>query len=125
MRQFLDGRALFFRNEQPAGQCDVTSGPQFGFGARDDDGGSYWVVADERARAQLRPGDLVLGDDDGVVVVPVSLAPELAKKAGAHAEWEEFTRMRLAQGGELRKYYPLNDEAKIEYEEWKKQQGAE
>ncbi|HHX65961.1 MAG TPA: ribonuclease activity regulator RraA, partial [Chloroflexi bacterium] len=40
-----------------------------------------------------------------------------------HAEWEDFTRMRLAQGGDLRKYYPLSDEAWIEYEEWKKTQG--
>jgi hypothetical protein len=31
--------------------------------------------------------------------------------------------LRLSQGGDLRKYYPLNDEARVEYEEWKKAQG--
>ena len=72
----------------------------------------------------VMPGDIIIADDDGAVVVPIALAPELAKKAGAHAEWEVFTRMRLAQGGDLRKYYPLNDEAKIEYEEWRKTQEA-
>lgn len=71
----------------------------------------------------VMPGDIIVADDDGVVVVPIALAPELAKKANEKAGWEEFTRMRLAQGGELRKYYPLSDEARLEYEAWRKAQG--
>jgi regulator of RNase E activity RraA len=70
----------------------------------------------------VMPGDIIVADDDGVVVVPIKLAPELAKKAGDHAEWEEFTRMRLAEGGELKKYYPLSDEARPEYEAWREAQ---
>ncbi|MBT4498863.1 MAG: ribonuclease activity regulator RraA [Gemmatimonadetes bacterium] len=70
----------------------------------------------------VMPGDIIIADDDGAVVVPITLAPELAKKGTEHAEWEDFTRMRLAQGGDLRKYYPLNDEARAEYEEWRKKQ---
>jgi DNA-binding PadR family transcriptional regulator len=30
--------------------------------------------------------------------------------------------MRLAEGGHLRKYYPLSEEARAEYEEWRKNQ---
>lgn len=71
----------------------------------------------------VMPGDIIVADDDGVVVVPIALAPELLKKAGEHHEWEEFTQMRLAQGGDLRKYYPLNEEGRAEYEVWKKEQG--
>ncbi len=71
----------------------------------------------------VMPGDIIVADDDGVVVVPIALAPELLKKASEHVEWEEFSRMRLAQGGHLRKYYPLSAEGRAEYEEWKKQQG--
>jgi regulator of RNase E activity RraA len=71
----------------------------------------------------IEPGDIIIADDDGAVVCPIALAPELAQKAGEHHEWEEFTRMRLRQGGDLRKYYPLNDEARAEYEEWMKTQG--
>ncbi|MFH1085343.1 MAG: ribonuclease activity regulator RraA, partial [Chloroflexota bacterium] len=71
----------------------------------------------------VMPGDIIIADEDGAVVVPIKLAPELAKKAGEHEEWEEFTRMKLLAGGDLRKYYPLNDEAKIEYAEWRKAQG--
>jgi regulator of RNase E activity RraA len=70
----------------------------------------------------VMPGDIIIADDDGAVVIPIALAPELAKRAGEHAEWEVFTKLRLRQGGDLRKYYPLNDEARVEYEVWKKAQ---
>jgi regulator of RNase E activity RraA len=72
----------------------------------------------------VMPGDIIVADDDGVVVVPASLAPELVRKAGEHAEWEEFSRLRLSQGGDLRKYYPLSEEARGEYEAWRKAQGS-
>lgn len=72
----------------------------------------------------VMPGDIIVADDDGVVVVPVEMAPQLLDKASEHVEWEEFSRMKLAQGGELRKYYPLSPEAQAEYEAWKKSQSA-
>lgn len=70
----------------------------------------------------VMPGDIIVADDDGVVVVPRALAPQLLTKASEHVEWEEFSRMKLAQGGDLRKYYPLSTEAQAEYEVWKKGQ---
>ena len=69
------------------------------------------------------PGDIIVADDDGAVVVPISLAEEVVEHAGEKHDWEVFTRMRLAEGGELRKYYPLSDEARVEYEAWQKTQG--
>jgi regulator of RNase E activity RraA len=71
----------------------------------------------------VMPGDIIIADDDGAVVVPISLAEQLLERASAHAEWEDFSRERLGQGGELRKYYPLSAEAQAEYEAWKKMQG--
>ena len=76
------------------------------------------------ANTLVMPGDIIVADDDGAVVVPVSLAPELVEKATAHAEWEDFSRMRLMEGGELRKYYPLSEDARVEYEEWREKQGS-
>ena len=70
----------------------------------------------------VMPGDIIVADDDGVVVVPISMAEQLLEKASEKHDWEEFTRMRLAAGGELRKYYPLTDEARVEYEEWRRTQ---
>jgi regulator of RNase E activity RraA len=69
--------------------------------------------------ALVPPGDIIVGDDDGAVVVPIALTPALLRAASAHAEWEDFARMRLAEGGDLRKYYPLSEEARAEYEAWR------
>ena len=71
----------------------------------------------------VMPGDIIVADDDGATVVPVGLAPELVEKAQTHAEWEEFSRIKLSQGGHLRKYYPLSEEGRAEYEAWKEEQG--
>ncbi len=46
----------------------------------------------------VRPGDLVLGDEIGVVVVPVEEAAEVLRKAREQAEKEEQTRAKIRQG---------------------------
>ena len=40
-------------------------------------------------------------------------------KARKDHEWEDFSREMLARGGDLRRYYPLSDAARPEYEAWK------
>jgi len=70
--------------------------------------------------ALVQPGDLIIADDDGAVVVPIQLAAKLAEAATVHVEWEQFSHERLAAGGDLRKYYPLTDAARVEYEAWKR-----
>lgn len=70
----------------------------------------------------VMPGDVIIADDDGAVVVPKAMAAQVADVAGEHAEWEEFSRLRLSQGGELRTYYPLSDAARPEYEAWRRSQ---
>jgi regulator of RNase E activity RraA len=72
----------------------------------------------------VRPGDIIVADDDGAVVVPVAMAPAVLEKANAHHEWEAFSRLRLSQGGDLRRYYPLSDAARPEYEAWQRAQSA-
>jgi regulator of RNase E activity RraA len=51
-------------------------------------------------------------------VVPAALAERCIAEARQHHEWEDFSRERLAAGGDLRRYYPLSDGARPEYEAW-------
>lgn len=65
------------------------------------------------------PGDVVVADDDGVVVVPAAKAVELVESAEDHEHWEEFSRLRLDEGGRLSDYYPLSSNSRLEYENWR------
>ncbi|KQX35107.1 dimethylmenaquinone methyltransferase [Devosia sp. Root436] len=66
------------------------------------------------------PGDIIVADDDGAVVVPVSMAEAVIEQGKSHAEWEEFSRMKLMEGASLQRYYPLHADAQEEYQAWRK-----
>ncbi len=68
------------------------------------------------------PGDVIVADDDGAVLLPFALAETIAEAAVAKAEWEVFSRLKLEEGGLLSKYYPLDAEAQKEYEAWLREQ---
>jgi 4-hydroxy-4-methyl-2-oxoglutarate aldolase len=55
------------------------------------------------------PGDLILGDDDGVVVVPRDEADETSKKSIEREDKENKTRELLRQGKSLMTIYNFND----------------
>jgi regulator of RNase E activity RraA len=46
----------------------------------------------------VHPGDLVLGDENGVVVIPLENAAEVLAKAQEQAEKEELTRAKIREG---------------------------
>jgi regulator of RNase E activity RraA len=71
----------------------------------------------------IMPGDIIIADDDGAVAVPQQMAAIVAEITREHEEWEVFSRMKLTEGGSLYKYYPLNDEGRREYEQWRSQNG--
>ncbi|WP_420111148.1 ribonuclease activity regulator RraA [Pseudactinotalea sp.] len=65
------------------------------------------------------PGDVVIADDDGPVIVPQAAAGEVAASARDHEEWEVFSRHRLDEGARLSDYYPLTSDSREEYEAWR------
>ncbi|MDF1794519.1 MAG: ribonuclease activity regulator RraA [Thalassobaculaceae bacterium] len=66
------------------------------------------------------PGDILVGDLDGVVVIPRHLADEVARDAAEQEIHEEFIYSEVAGGKPLRGTYPPDEAAKARYVEWRK-----
>ena len=66
------------------------------------------------------PGDILVGDDDGVMVIPSHLAKEVAVECLEMTLFEDFVMYKVNQGHPVIGLYPLtNSELKIEFEAWK------
>ena len=69
------------------------------------------------------PGDVVVGDDDGVVVVPRHLAQEIGEEGVENELKEEFIIERVRGGASIVGTYPLDEAGLREYEAWRKKGG--
>jgi regulator of RNase E activity RraA len=47
------------------------------------------------------------------------MAAKVIEESQTHHDWEEFSRLKLMEGGSLQRYYPLHDDARVEYDEWR------
>ena len=66
------------------------------------------------------PGDVVVGDEEGVVVIPAKMADEVAAEASAQSQFEDWVEAKVKEGRSIFGLYPPNAETKAEYEAWKK-----
>jgi len=69
------------------------------------------------------PGDVIVGDDEGVVVIPAHLADEVAAQAVEQEKMEMFILERVQGGAKLAGTYPPNAETKAAFEVWRKEKG--
>jgi regulator of RNase E activity RraA len=68
------------------------------------------------------PGDVMVGDQEGVVVIPAKMAEEVAKEAEAQTVFEDWVESKVKEGRSIFGLYPPNAETKAEFEAWKKAQ---
>lgn len=65
------------------------------------------------------PGDAMVGDDEGVVVIPSHLVEDVARDALEQEIREEFIAERVRSGAPLAGTYPMGDDARAAYEDWR------
>ena len=80
-------------------------------------------VAVACAGVTIQPGDILVGDADGVVVLPPAIAAEVLADAREQERQEEFIAARVAQGESIDGLYPLGDARRPDYAAWLAQQG--
>src|SRR5207344_3093270 len=66
------------------------------------------------------PGDIIVADDDGAVIIPQNLLEFVATEGEEHERMETYIVSEVGRGAKLPGLYPMNDEAKARYAAWKK-----
>jgi 5-oxopent-3-ene-1,2,5-tricarboxylate decarboxylase / 2-hydroxyhepta-2,4-diene-1,7-dioate isomerase len=70
------------------------------------------------AGVTVTPGDIIVGDGDGVIVIPAHLAMEVARDAAEQEQQEEFAAAMVARGESVDGLYPLGKRWQARYEKW-------
>lgn len=74
--------------------------------------------------APVFPGDIIVGDDDCVIVIPAHLAEEVADEAVEMTAYEDFVVERVKGGATIVGLYPCTkDENRDAFEAWRKANG--
>ena len=79
------------------------------------------IAADEQLPIQcggvlVLPGDVIVGDDDGVVVLPRAVAAQVAAEAAEQERLEQFVYRKIDGGSPIMGVYPPNDATRAEFE---------
>jgi regulator of RNase E activity RraA len=70
------------------------------------------------------PGDVVVGDAEGVVVVPAHLAAEVAAEGFEMTAFEDFVTEEVLKGRSILGLYPATEEkTRANFAQWRKQRG--
>lgn len=65
------------------------------------------------------PGDLIAADDDGVVVIPQSVADQVVEKVLMFEDREVFIRLMLDKGESLQGLYPMGPKWEEKFQQWR------
>lgn len=67
------------------------------------------------------PGDVLVGDDDGVMVIPAAIVDEVADECIEMTLFEKFVLEKVLEGHSIIGLYPpTNDTTLLDFETWKK-----
>ena len=70
------------------------------------------------------PGDVVVGDGEGVIVIPAHLADEVATEAVEMTAFEDFVTEKVLEGRSILGLYPATEEqTKVDFAAWRKKKG--
>ncbi|MGO4472011.1 fumarylacetoacetate hydrolase family protein [Arthrobacter sp. M-10] len=73
--------------------------------------------------ATVQPGDIIVADSDGILVIPPAIADELVDECIAQEKEEAFIFEMVKQGNSVDGLYPMNAQWRARYQEWEGAQG--
>ena len=70
--------------------------------------------------APVWPGDVIVGDAEGVVVIPAGIADEIAAEAVEMTAFEDFVQEKVMEGRSILGLYPATDEqSRVDFAAWR------
>ena len=72
----------------------------------------------------IYPGDIVVGDGEGVVVIPQDIANEVAQQAESQTAYDAFVIEKVGEGRSIFGLFPAEAAALEEFERWKRKRDA-
>jgi len=73
----------------------------------------------------VMPGDVMVGDGEGVLVIPAAMADEVAREALEVEEREAWALERVKGGESIRGIYPISDDRQADFEQWRRNRDPE
>jgi regulator of RNase E activity RraA len=74
--------------------------------------------------APVWPGDVIVGDGEGVVVIPAGIADEIATEAVEMTAFEDFVTEQVLAGRSIVGLYPATDpQTTVDFQAWRKAKG--
>ena len=71
--------------------------------------------------ATVRPGDVIVADDDGALVIPPGLVPEVLEAAEEQEDEEAFIAEMVRRGESVRGLYPPDSEWRRRLDAWREE----
>jgi regulator of RNase E activity RraA len=69
------------------------------------------------------PGDVIVADDDGAVIIPQGMVEFVAREGAEHELYESWVFSEVEKGVKLPGLYPPDDDARARYAVWRKTRG--
>jgi regulator of RNase E activity RraA len=74
--------------------------------------------------APVFPGDVIVGDAEGVIVIPAHIADEIAAEATEMTAFEDFVQEKVLEGRSILGLYPPTDEqSRTDFAAWREAHG--
>lgn len=70
------------------------------------------------AGVAIYPGDIIVGNDEGIVAIPRHLADEIAEECAGVADYEHFVAAHIRRGRSLFGLFPATPDSRREYDDW-------
>ena len=109
----IEGRAIVLGDD--VNTDNILPGPYLNVTDPQELGRHLLETYDPEIAARVQPGDILVGDNDGVVVIPPAIVEEVVDAALAQEDEDAWVAQQVAAGHPVEGLFPMNERWRSEY----------